>query len=57
MLVHTKPLRDAAGTIVRWIGSAVDVTELRALKEQLHKENIAHIVFDQKDAQRRTLAK
>jgi PAS domain S-box-containing protein len=41
MLVHTKPLRDAEGTIVRWIGSAVDVDELHALKEQLQKENIA----------------
>jgi len=41
MLVHTKPLRDADGTIVRWIGSAVDITELRTLKEQLQKENIA----------------
>jgi len=41
MLVHTRPLRDADGTILRWIGSAVDISELRSLKEQLHHENIA----------------
>jgi len=41
MLVHTRPLRDADGKIVRWIGSAVDISELRSLKEELHKENIA----------------
>ena len=41
MLAHTAPLRDADGAIVRWIGSAVDISELRSLKEQLQNENIA----------------
>ena len=48
MLHHTEPLLDAAGRIVRWFGSAVDIEELKRaeselhdLKEQLRKENIA----------------
>ena len=48
MLHHTEPLRDAAGRIVRWFGSSVDIEELKrteselhALKDRLHKENIA----------------
>jgi len=41
LFMHTKPLCDADGSIIRWIGSAVDVTELRALKEQLQNENVA----------------
>jgi len=47
MLVHTEPLRDPSGTIVRWFGSAVDIEELKRaereledLKERLQKENI-----------------
>ncbi len=48
MLHHTEPLRDAAGRIVRWFGSSVDIEELKrteselhALKDRLHRENIA----------------
>src|ERR1044072_7164009 len=41
MLVHRGARRDSDGTILRWIGSAVDISELRSLKEQLHNENIA----------------
>ncbi|MES1165365.1 MAG: sigma 54-interacting transcriptional regulator, partial [Verrucomicrobiota bacterium] len=48
MLHRTEPLRDASGAIVRWFGSSIDIDdlkqvqhELQALKEQLHKENIA----------------
>jgi len=47
MLHRTEALCDAAGKIVRWFGSSVDIEELkraeeelRELKEQLHKENI-----------------
>jgi len=47
MLVHTEPLRDPSGTIVRWFGSAFDIEELKRaereredLKERLQKENI-----------------
>jgi formate hydrogenlyase transcriptional activator len=48
MLHRTEPLRDAAGNIVRWFGSSVDIEDLKRaehelhdLKEQLRKENIA----------------
>jgi PAS domain S-box-containing protein len=48
MLHRAEPLRDAVGNIVRWFGSSVDIEELkraehelRELKEQLHRENIA----------------
>ena len=48
MLHRTEPLRDAAGSVVRWFGSSIDIEdlkraehELNALKEQLYKENVA----------------
>jgi formate hydrogenlyase transcriptional activator len=48
MLHRTEPLRDAAGNVVRWFGSSIDIEdlkraehELHALKEQLYKENVA----------------
>ena len=48
MLHRTERLRDADGNIVRWFGSSVDIEELkraehelRELKEQLQRENIA----------------
>jgi len=48
MLHRTEPLRDAAGIVVRWFGSSIDIEdlkraehELQALKEQLYKENVA----------------
>ena len=48
MLHRTEPLRDAAGNIVRWFGSSIDIEdlkraqhELHELKEQLYKENVA----------------
>ena len=47
--LHRKvPLRDAAGTIVKWYGSSIDIDdrkraddEVKALKDQLYKENLA----------------
>jgi formate hydrogenlyase transcriptional activator len=48
MLHRTEAMRDDAGRVVRWFGSSVDIEELkraehdlRALKEQLHRENVA----------------
>jgi PAS domain S-box-containing protein len=48
MLHRTEAHRDAAGRIVRWFGTSVDIEdlkraeqELRDLKHQLHRENIA----------------
>jgi formate hydrogenlyase transcriptional activator len=47
-LVRGVPRRDDAGAILRWYGTITDIDdrkcaedELRALKDQLHKENIA----------------
>ena len=48
MLHRTEPLRDETGNVVRWFGSSIDIEdlkraehELRALREQLEKENVA----------------
>ena len=48
ILVRAVPLREDSGAIVRWYGTITDIDdrkraedELRELKDQLHKENIA----------------
>jgi len=48
MFHRTEAVRDQAGNVVRWFGSSIDIEplkraehELRELKDQLHKENIA----------------
>ena len=48
MLHRTGPVRDAAGNVVRWFRSSIDIEdlkraehELQELKEQLEKENVA----------------
>ena len=48
LLARAVPLRDEAGAIIRWYGTLADIDdrkraeeELRSLKEQLYRENIA----------------
>jgi PAS domain S-box-containing protein len=48
MLHRTEPLRNEAGNVIRWFGTAIDIEELKRaqrevdeLKERLYKENIA----------------
>jgi formate hydrogenlyase transcriptional activator len=41
LLSRAVPLRDDSGAVIRWYGTLADIDELRKLKEELHKENIA----------------
>ena len=41
MLHRTEPLRDAAGNVVRWFGSSIDIEDLKRAEHELYKENVA----------------
>ena len=41
LLVHYNPLRDEAGTVIRWYATATDIDDRKQAEERMRNENIA----------------